>query len=317
MEIFEIQKRSQLLKKRLSSCDICPRNCKVNRLKGQRGFCKATSELEVAHIGLHYGEEPPFSGKNGSGAIFFAHCNLRCVYCQNWQISQPDKAHRQWVTTPQKLAKKMIKLQTLGAHNINLVSPTQFTPQILECLYHAFQMGLKIPIIYNTNGYDSVEILQIFDGIVDIYLPDCKYSEDTKAFKYSSALSYTEANQKAIKEMFRQVGNLKVNLKGIAEKGLLVRHLVLPNKISDSIKCLDFLRSISQDITISLMAQYNPLHKAKKYFKLNRPITQEEYKEVIEYSQKIGLTNVYIQEIESINSLIPDFEKEKPFEEKG
>ena len=313
MEISEIQKRFQLLRKRLLSCVICPRNCKVNRLKGQRGFCQATSELEVAHIGLYYGEEPPISGTKGSGTIFFAHCNLRCVYCQNWQISQPKKVNRQWETTPQKLAEEMIKLQKKEAHNINLVSSTQYTPQILESLYHAIQMGLKIPIVYNTNGYDSVEILKLLDGIIDIYLPDCKYSDDSKALKYSSALSYTETNQKAIKEMYRQVGNLEVDDRGIARKGLLVRHLVLPNKISDSIKCLNFLKAISQNITISLMAQYNPLYKAKKCLELNRSITQEEYKEIVEYSQKIGLTNVYIQEIESKNSLTPDFEKEKPF----
>jgi putative pyruvate formate lyase activating enzyme len=277
------------------------------------GFCKAKKEMEVAYIGLHSGEEPFVSGTKGSGAIFFAHCNMRCIYCQNWQISQPIKYNPDWKISPEKLAEKMIELQNKGTHNINLVSPAHYAPQIIESLLIAKNKGLTIPIVYNSNGYESLETLKLLNGIIDIYLPDIKYSDNKIAEKYSKVGDYVENNRRAIVEMYKQVGILKLDDKGIAINGIIVRHLVLPNEIAGSFESLDFLASISNKITISLMAQYNPCHKAITTPLLDRKITQTEYQKVVNYALKLGFKNILIQELESSENYNPDFSKEKPF----
>lgn len=272
--------------------------------------------MEVAHVGLHFGEEPYLTGTGGSGTVFFAHCNLRCVYCQNWQISQPEwPTCQKWRITPAELAKKMLDLQRSGAHNINLVSPSHYLPQIIQTLKQAEKMGLNIPIVYNTNGYETIETLNRLKEIVDIYLPDIKYADDKIATRYSAATDYVEISREAIREMFRQVGPLKINRKGIAQRGLIVRHLVLPNGLAGTKDCLLFLASVSKKITISLMAQYQPCFKAKDIPVLNRPITEKEYRQTVKIAKQIGFENILIQELSSREILNPDFQRKNPFTE--
>jgi len=266
--------------------------------------------LKISSFGPHFGEEPPLSGKQGSGAIFFTGCNLRCVYCQNWQISQEGLGNK---ISGSELADKMLDLQSQGCHNINLVSPSHFAPQVLETLKIAKARGLKIPIVYNTNGYDSFRILKMFEGHVDIYLPDIKYSSDESAYKYSGAKNYVKRNRAAIIEMFRQVGNLQLDDKGIARRGIIVRHLVLPNDIAGSFESLKFLASLSQDIWISVMAQYHPCNKAERFPELNRRINSTEYQRVLGWVEQLGFHNVLAQELDSSDIYLPDFREEQPF----
>ncbi|MEW6025969.1 MAG: radical SAM protein [Planctomycetota bacterium] len=295
----------------LEECTLCPRQCKVNRLKGDLGFCKSGSEAIISSAGPHYGEEPPISGTKGSGTIFFTNCNLRCVFCQNYQISQQGEGSP---VTTENLAKRMIYLQEIGCHNINLVSPTHFVPQILEALALAIPKGLKIPIVYNTNGYDSLATLKLLDGIVDIYLPDIKYAGDRYAQEYSGVDDYVRHNRMALKEMYRQTGNLVTDENGIAQRGLLIRHLVLPDRLAGTFDCLDFIaREISRDAYVSLMSQYHPSHKAHKHPLINRRLKQSEYKEVVAYAEKLGLENCFIQELISSDDFLPDFRLENPF----
>ncbi len=314
IELSELEKRIKQAKHGMSKCDICPRNCGINRTTGETGFCNSTDKLEVSHIGLHLGEEPFISGTKGSGAIFFTHCNLRCQYCQNWQISQPEKSSLRREFTPENLALEMLNLEKIGAHNINLVSPTHYIPQILETLYYAFKKGLTIPIVYNTNGFDSVKYLELLDGVVDIYLPDIKYSSNKNAKSYSKVKNYVENNRLAIQEMYRQVGKLQTDKNDIAYKGINIRHLVLPNNITGSLDCLDFLLTVSRTLNISLMSQYNPCYKALRNNMLNRPINKKEYDDVVEYALGLGFENLLVQDMQSKNELNPDFEKELPFE---
>lgn len=314
IKLSELKNRIKDAKQGLSKCDICPRECNVNRREGNKGFCNSTNDIEVSHIGLHFGEEPFISGTKGSGAIFFTNCNLHCKFCQNWQISHPDKTAPQKIITPEELALEMLNLQEIGAHNINLVSPSHYIPQILETLYFAFKDGLAIPIVYNTNGYDSLKYLKLLDGVVDIYLPDIKYSNDVNAKNYSRVKDYVYHNRLAIQEMYRQVGNLKLDDDEIAVRGINIRHLVLPNDLAGSFDCLDFLLKLSRKINISLMSQYNPCYKALKDKQINRKINFEEYDAIVEYATGLGLENILIQEMESSGVLNPDFEKELPFE---
>ncbi|MBU0580444.1 MAG: radical SAM protein [Candidatus Margulisbacteria bacterium] len=311
INLSELKFRVEQLQKRLIACDICPHFCRVNRLKNKKGFCQAGRELEIAHIGLHFGEEPPLSGLNGSGAIFFYHCNLRCVYCQNWQISQ--NSSQLSVVSGQLLAKQMLALQEQGAHNINFVSPTHYVPYILEGLIFALEKGLKIPLIYNTNAYDSMEVLKLLDGVIDIYLPDIKYCDNKIAKKYSGIENYVEHSRAAIKKMFKQVGWLDIDRQGVAKKGVIVRHLVMPNNLAGSKECLKFLASISKEISISLMAQYSPQHKSSQAQELNRKITISEYEEIVDYAHELGLENCWIQDLDSSDTYLPDFASNKPF----
>jgi putative pyruvate formate lyase activating enzyme len=281
----------------------------VNRLKDELGFCKSGKDIQVSSIGLHFGEEPFISGKKGSGTIFFSNCTLRCSYCQNYQISQEGAGK---TISIEDLADEMVSLQHQGAQNINLVTPTHFVPQIFHALNIARKDGLTVPIVYNTSGYETLEALEALEGMIQIYLPDIKYSENAMAIKYSSAPRYVETNRAAVFEMFRQVGNLEIK-NGVAVKGLLVRHLVLPNRIAGSFTSLDYLASLSKDIWVSLMAQYHPCYLAKDIPLLNHKLKHDEYQEVLDYAYKLGLMNLLTQELDSSEIYLPDFKQERPF----
>jgi len=296
--------------KLLESCVLCGNRCQVNRLKGELGTCRAGSKLMIASYCPHFGEEPMISGKRGSGTIFFAHCSLRCLFCQNYDISQLAYGQE---TEIDELARMMLNLQDRGVHNINLVSPTHYAPQILEALELARQQGLKIPAVYNTGGYDSLELLEALREKIEIYMPDFKYFDNEKAWKYSGAKNYVEVARAGMAEMYQQVGNIKFNDEGVAVSGILVRHLVLPNELSDSKRVLDFLAALSKDIWVSIMAQYSPQYRAREFPELSRCLRTEEYREVVEYAKKIGLHNFYAQDLLSSETCLPDFKKENPF----
>jgi len=279
----------------LSCCELCGHKCKVDRLKGKKGQCSASYKLKISSYGLHFGEEEPISGYNGSGTIFFSYCNLHCVFCQNYEISQLAEGTE---ISEEQLAEIMVWLQNKNAHNINLVSPTHFLPQIVKALYLASKQGLNIPIVYNTGGYDNPEVIKLLSEIVDIYMPDMKYSDNENAYKYSSVKDYWEINTSAVKEMYRQVGGLKVDEYKVAYKGLLVRHLVLPNNIAGSKKIIDFItENLGDDVYLNIMAQYRPCFKAKNYQELNRRITLEEYDEVLNYAISKGIKNIDKEQI--------------------
>jgi len=287
----EWQKRIEKLFKILEKCELCPRKCQVNRLKGEEGFCKLKFLPKVSAYHPHFGEEKVLVGKYGSGTIFLTSCNLACVYCQNYEISQLRIGKE---VSFERLAEMMIELQKIGCHNISFVTPTPQVPQIVKAVYLAAKKGLKIPLVYNTNSYDSVEVLKLLEGIFDIYLPDAKYSDDRIALKYSQAPNYFEIMKKAIEEMHRQVGDLKINEKGIAIKGLLVRHLVLPNGLSGSEKIFEFLaKEVSKNTFLNIMDQYWPAFKAYKFQELSRRIRKEEFENVISLAQKFGFKRIY------------------------
>lgn len=288
---IEIYKKGELEKRvvkaldYLKKCIVCPRGCKVNRYEDERGECKTGRFAIVSSFGPHYGEEEVLVGRYGSGTVFFSGCNLHCVYCQNYEISQLVEGKE---IDPFTLAEIFLEVQRMGCHNLNLVSPTHVVPQILEALLIAIPKGLRIPIVYNSGGYDSILILKLLDGIVDIYMPDAKYSDSNIAEKYSDIKSYFEASKKVLKEMHRQVGDLIIE-NGIAKRGLLIRHLVLPNRIAGSFEVLNFIaKEISINSFINIMDQYRPCYKAYSFKELSRRITYEEYKEVVEYAKKLG-----------------------------
>jgi putative pyruvate formate lyase activating enzyme len=292
----ELQNRIEAAYQLLESCRVCPRECGVNRLKDEKsGFCRSGLNPAISSVSPHHGEEPPLSGTKGSGTIFFTNCNLRCVYCQNYPISQLGNGAERTVG---ELACQMVWLQEQGCHNLNLVTPTHFMPQILKALGIAKERGFNLPIVYNTSGYESIEALQLLDGIVNIYLPDMRYADDAAALKYSSAPHYPEINRAAIKEMFRQVGNLVLDENGVAQRGLIIRHLVLPGGLSGTDGVMKFLaEEISKDVYISLMSQYFPAYRAQEFEEIDRRITPEEYDEAYEIMQKYGLENGWVQEI--------------------
>jgi putative pyruvate formate lyase activating enzyme len=293
----ELNERIEAAYQLLESCRVCPRQCGVNRLKNDKlGFCRSGLNPVISSVSPHHGEEPPLSGIKGSGTIFFANCNLRCMYCQNYPISQMGNGEER---TPGELACQMLWLQEQGCHNLNLVTPTHFKPQILKALGIARERGFDLPIVYNTSGYDSLESLRLLDGIVDIYLPDMRYSDDKAALKYSTAPHYPEINRAAIKEMYRQVGNLEIDGNGIAKRGLIIRHLILPNGLSGTGKIMKFLaEEISKDVYISLMSQYFPAYKAVEHKEINRRITENEYDAAYDIKMKYGLKNGWVQEFE-------------------
>ena len=303
----KIRKAQEILK----SCHLCAHRCGVDRTSGEKGICGAGMKLEVASFTSHKGEEPFISGEGGSGAIFFSRCTMRCEYCQNWEISQDRPESQSAVSVP--LADIMLGLQRQGCHNINLVTPTHYMPQILQALKTALEKGLEIPVVYNTNGYDSLELLKILDGIIDVYMPDFKYFDDEKAKKYSNAENYVETAKAGIKEMFRQVGIMRFDENDIAVRGLLVRHLVLPNGISDSNKVIKYLSTVSKEVWISIMSQYSPQNRAGELQELNRSLLPEEYWGVVGLAQELKLENYLIQEMSSADVFLPDFDKEKPF----
>ena len=293
----ELQERIEAAYQLLESCRVCPRECGVNRLKNDKlGFCRSGLNPVISSVSLHHGEEPPLSGTKGSGTIFFTNCNLRCVYCQNYPISQMGTGAER---TTGELACQMLWLQEQGCHNVNLVTPTHFMPQILKAIGIALKRGFRLPLVYNTSGYDSLESLKLLDGIVDIYLPDMRYSDDPTSLKYSIAPHYPEINRAAVKEMYRQVGNLVMDENGIAKRGLIIRHLILPCGLSGTERIMKFLaEEISKDVYISLMSQYFPAYKAHEFKELSRRITAEEYEEAYQIMQKYGLENGWVQEHE-------------------
>lgn len=293
----ELQKRVEAAYKLLESCHVCPRECGVNRLKNDKlGFCRSGLNPVISSVSPHHGEEPPLSGTKGSGTIFLTNCNLRCAYCQNYPISQLGNGTER---TPGELACQMIWLQEQGCHNLNLVTPTHFMPQILKAFSIARERGFTLPIVYNTNGYESLEALRLLDGIVDVYLPDMRYSDDAVARTYSVAPYYPEINRAAIREMFRQVGNVVLDEDGIATRGLIIRHLVLPNGLSGTNGVMKFLADdISKDVYLSLMSQYFPAYKAHEIKEISRRITSEEYEEAYQIMQKYKLENGWIQNID-------------------
>ena len=291
----EVERRGKELFGRLKSCDICPRDCLVDRLSGKRGVCRSDYRLMVSSYNLHFGEEPPISGWRGSGTIFLTNCPLRCKFCQNYPISQLGNGK---VYEVEELSEMMLYLQRRGAHNINLVTPTHYLPHILLALSMAMKRGLKIPIVYNTSGYEKVEILRYLDGVVDIYLPDAKYSDKNLAKRLSLANDYPEVNRLALKEMARQVGELKLSEDGVAIRGLIVRHLVLPNNVENSRGVLNMIKEeIGTWVTISLMSQYFPTFRALSDNMINRKITKEEYEDVVRYMKSLGFKNGWIQPI--------------------
>jgi putative pyruvate formate lyase activating enzyme len=311
----ELEKRAEGLWARLAACDICPRQCGVNRLEGELGFCRSGSQPIVASFCDHHGEEPVLSGSRGSGTIFLGNCNLRCCYCQNHQISQNWRRQQANQTDCHTLAGHMLYLQDrLGCHNINFVSPSHFVPQIVKAILIAVPLGLKIPLVYNTNSYDSVTTLKQLNGIIDIYLPDLKYADDSQARKYSKVPDYVTHSRNAIREMWRQAGELMLDEEGIATRGVIVRHLILPDDIAGSRKSLNWLaEEVSKNIAVSLMSQYHPAHNAYRYRQLSRPINTAEYQAALAAMEEAGLSEGWAQHMASHEHYLPDFRRKHPF----
>lgn len=290
----------------LEKCEICPFKCKVNRLKGQIGKCGCNDKIKIDLYSLHYYEEPCISGKSGSGTVFFSGCNLNCIYCQNDKISQERKGYE---ITIEQLSDIFLKQQENGANNINLVTPTMYTYQIIEALKIAKNKGLKLPVIYNTNGYENVETIQALNGFVDVYLPDLKYYYDELATKYSKAPNYFEIATTAILEMIKQVGKPEFDEKGLIKKGVIVRHLVLPNYIQNSKHILKWLKeNVETKAYVSVMAQYFPTYKAKEDEKINRKLTKKEYSEIEKYLYLLNIENGYMQDLgKHEEEYVPEF----------
>lgn len=277
---------------RLAKCDLCPHRCGVDRLRGEKGFCNAPDKAVVSSYNPHYGEELPLVGSNGSGTIFFANCNLRCVFCQNWPIAHQGRGRQ---VNDQELAEMMLNLQRRGCHNINLVTPTHVVPNALAATRIALKKGLKIPLCYNTGGYDSIETIRLLDGIVDIYLPDLKFMDGERANKYvfTGARDYPEKAQESIIEMHRQVGDLVTDEDGVALKGVMLRHLVMPNRVSGARELVKWVaENLSTGTYLNLMSQYRVEHKAYEYEKISRAVSQEEFAEAVKWAKEAGLTNL-------------------------
>ena len=291
----------------LAKCEICPHKCRIDRTKNQIGRCKSTDKVKIALYSIHDFEEPCISGKNGSGTVFFSNCNMNCIYCQNYEISQEGRGKE---ISIEELAEIFIEQQNRNVENINLVTPTSYVLQIIEAIKIAKSNGLKIPIVYNTNGYERVETLKLLKGYIDIYLPDLKYYEDKIGKKYSKIDNYFEIATKAIQEMYRQVGAPKLDERGIIKKGLMIRHLVLPNNIENSKKVLKWIKeNIDENVYIDIMAQYFPTYKAKESLELNRKLTKEEYEEIEQYVYELDIKNGYMQELgEHEEEYVPKWE---------
>ncbi len=289
-ESGELQKRIEQAHQQLSSCTLCPRHCKKNRLGGETGVCKTGESAFISSYNPHFGEEAPLVGSGGSGTIFFTHCNLHCIFCQNYQISHLGEGIK---ATSGQLAAIMVSLQKQGCHNINFVTPSHVVPQILAALPQAIENGLTIPLVYNSSGYDEVETLRLLDGIVDIYMPDFKFWHEETAKQMCKAPDYPQKAREAIREMHRQVGDLVINTKGVAENGLLVRHLVMPGQLDETEEILTFLADeISPDTYVNVMDQYRPCYKAREFPGIDRSLDGEEYQQAIKYARQAGLTRL-------------------------
>ncbi len=279
---------------RLSACDLCPHECGVNRIKGELGVCSAGLKPKIASANVHYGEEPPISGTKGSGTVFMSGCSLKCVFCQNYPISQFCNGE---AVSTKELASRMLKLQRQGVHNINFVTPTHFIAQILAALWIAIPQGFKLPIVWNSSGYEKIDVLQLLDGIVSIYLPDMKYSDDSIAIQLSSAPGYSSTNHTAVREMLRQVGHLSLDENGIAASGLIIRHLVLPEGKAGTGETLKWIaENLGRETHIALMNQYFPAHLAHHSTGMHRKVTEEEYDQAVEILQICDLDNGWVQE---------------------
>lgn len=290
----ELLRRVREAYRRLAVCDLCPHDCGVNRIRGEYGVCGVGLKPKIASANVHTGEEPPISGTRGSGTVFFSGCSLKCSFCQNFPFSQLGNGDE--ISTAQ-LASRMLRLQRQKVHNINLVTPTHFLPQILAALWLAIPKGLCLPIIWNSSGYEKVDVLQLLEGIVSVYLPDVKYADDGTAERLSSAPGYKKFNREAVFEMFRQVGHLQLDEDGLAIKGLIIRHLVLPEDFADTWKTLRWIRvNLGSETHISLMRQYFPVHKALTIKGIDRKISDEEYEEAALWLEKYGLDNGWIQD---------------------
>ena len=287
LESGKLKRRVEAAYRRLKACNICPRECGVNRLKGEVGVCRTGERAVVSSFNPHFGEEAPLVGQGGSGTIFFSWCNLKCQFCQNYEISQLGQGRE---VEPEDLAAMMLRLQDMGCHNVNFVSPTHVVPQILAGVLIAAQAGLRLPLVYNTGGYDSLSTLALLDGVFDIYMPDMKYADAEIALKYSKVEDYPAINQAAVKEMHRQVGDLIMDERGIALRGLLVRHLVLPEGLAGTAEIVRFLATeISTNTYLNIMDQYRPCYKAGELPPLNRRITLQEYEEAVHLAHEAGL----------------------------
>lgn len=318
----ELKKRVEALEKLLESCTVCPKDCRNNRLRDEIAACYSGRLPIVSSYTAHFGEEPVLSGTNGAGNIFFGNCNLRCVYCQNYQISQTWKEQKKNEITHERLAEIMLELQERGCHNIGFVSPTHFVPQMARAILIAAENGLQLPIVYNTNAYDSVEVLRLLDGIVDVYLPDLKYADSDAGFQFSKVRGYKDFARAAIREMFRQTGeNLIYGADGLLKRGLVIRLLVLPNDLAGIEENLRWIRDeLSPKVAISLMAQYYATNKAAtddRYILLSRRISEREWFEAVELLEELGMEEGFMQEYESASHYYrPDFtDKEKPFKD--
>jgi putative pyruvate formate lyase activating enzyme len=293
LETGDLFRRAEALQAGLSRCSLCPRACGVDRNRGQVGYCGVGNLPKVAALNLHHWEEPPISGTRGSGTIFFSGCTLKCIFCQNYPISQLGVGREMSV---EDLASGMLELQNKGAHNINLVTPTHQVAAIVGALVTAAHRGLHIPLVYNSSGYESIETLRLLDGIIDVYLPDIKYSEPETAAKYSGAANYVSCNREALVEMWRQAGPIRTDAEGIALKGMLVRHLVLPENLAGSGECLSFLsRRIGPQVWVSLMNQYFPAHKGPSTPPLDRKTMRKEYDAAFAAMTELGILNGFVQ----------------------
>jgi putative pyruvate formate lyase activating enzyme len=313
----ELERRADQLEAMLASCNICPLDCRVNRLEDEIARCYSGRLPIVSAYCAHFGEEPGLVGTNGVGNIFFGNCNLRCVYCQNYEISQNHRIERRNEVSVERLAEMMLELQAKGCHNIGFVSPTHFVPQIVKSLVIAVEQGLRLPLIYNTNAYDSVGVLRLLDGVIDIYLPDLKYSTDEAGWLYSKVPNYVNVSRAALKEMHRQVGGeLVKDEDGLIRRGLIIRHLILPNDLAGSEETLRWVHDeLGKDVTLSVMAQYYPTNKAVHVELLNRKIYAGEYQRVLRLMDRLGMQNGWAQEWERASEYYrPEFEdRVEPF----
>lgn len=282
----KFEEKLKRLKEILSQCSLCPRRCKVNRLKGERGYCKAGKDAGISSAFPHFGEESPLVGRNGSGTIFFSYCNLKCVFCQNYEISHLAEGED---ISPDGLAKLMLKLQNIGCHNINFVTPTHFVPQILEALKPAIESGLNLPLVYNCGGYESEEVIDILEAVIDIYMPDAKFSSSKVSQELCNAPDYFQNLKQVLKKMHNQVGDLEI-VDGIAKRGVLIRHLVMPEGLAGTEEIMRFIaQELSVNTYINIMAQYRPCAEAFNYPEISRPITPEEFLEAIAVARSFGL----------------------------
>jgi putative pyruvate formate lyase activating enzyme len=293
------------------SCTLCPRACRVDRTKGELGYCRLPADIVMDCALAHHGEEPPLSGTRGAGTIFLSSCNLGCIYCQNYQISHSAQGRH---LTVLQLAKVMLDLQKNGCHNVEPVTPTPQSPQVVEALCMARMQGLTVPFVYNCGGYENPDVIRLLDGMVDIYLPDFKYGLEEDGIMFSSAPEYPRFALDSLKEMVNQVGDCLEMKNGIAQKGIIIRHLILPDRIENSKEVLRLIKKeISTSVFLSLMSQYTPIAKVRSHPILKRRITRNEYEQVTDYALKLGFDNIYVQEVNDCE-LTPDFDKDNPFD---